>query len=202
MKHIKLFEQFIGENTENNEYGIASIYFDKLRRDHSRSSFIETWIGLIKNLLNGHVKQIIRSQFRTSRGDQFGLEFVDDLIAKGILELVKVGRTEFIEVSNKNKVKFKEQLEMFKNNLKGTLNFNDKSNVLTYELNVIDNTYDFNANTYIKDVEKQLKTLMSSYYKNTKTDITELDVNDIAKTNRYITNNIIARYIITITGKL
>ena len=60
---------------------------------HSRGAYHDDWYNLILRLYNGEEDLVARSKFRKSRGDQYGLDWVDSLVDKGLLVSSKIGRT-------------------------------------------------------------------------------------------------------------
>lgn len=64
--------------------------------DHRNSHYPPTHVKRALNLLDGIDSEIDRSVFRVTRGDQFGLKFVDDLVDDGILRMHKEGNKQVL----------------------------------------------------------------------------------------------------------
>lgn len=64
--------------------------------DHRNSHYPPTHVKRALNLLDGIDSEIDRSVFRVTRGDQFGLKFVDDLVEDGILRMHKEGNKQVL----------------------------------------------------------------------------------------------------------
>lgn len=93
MKHFQSYDEFLNENYYK-RYSMDD-YYDALRSNHKRSSYVEDWIQSVKDILSGKVKELPRNHFKVNRGSQYGYEWVDSLVEHGELIAAKKGRKVF-----------------------------------------------------------------------------------------------------------
>lgn len=67
--------------------------------DHKNSHYPPNHVKKILRLFDGDPSEIERSVFRVTRGDEFGLSFVDDLVEDGILRMHKEGNKQILTVN-------------------------------------------------------------------------------------------------------
>ena len=137
---------------------------------------------------------IERSFFRLKMGDQWGLEFVDSLVDSGILGIKKINRTEFLVAKGFDEYSKTKEL------LKNEVGFSSKleKGKFIIEINLMDDKGSIYKNgviNYVKDIKKQLEELNPE-----KTVIlTETDLNKEKIRNRYLSNDVLYKGIITIS---
>lgn len=149
-----------------------------LRKTHPKSGSTETFISKVSDIISNKIDMIERSFFRLKMGDQWGLEFVDSLVDSGILGIKKINRTEFLVAKGFDEYSKTKEL------LKNEVGFSSKCSI--YKNGVIN---------YVKDIKKQLEELNPD-----KTVIlTETDLNKEKIRNRYLSNDVLYKGIITIS---
>lgn len=197
---IKKFKEFILEGKLE-----ASFYFDRLRRNHSKSPFVEQWIDKVEDLLNGKLDSIPRSEFRKSRGDQFGLDFVDSLVQAGILTLIKKGRKQILSSAQDNDKKFKDELNSFLDSVPGVVNWDESKKELNMEM-LVSNEPHAPIHNVAGDYKKKMQIwldraeeVLRTKYSNVKIKKRFESFEQMLKKNRYLSNtDIVGRYYINI----
>lgn len=97
LSHKSIF-RIVQERIKRNQF----LFFVKAINyinDHKNSHYPPSHVKAVLRLLEGTDKQIDRSDFRVTRGDQFGLKFVDDLVDDGILRMHKERNKQILTVN-------------------------------------------------------------------------------------------------------
>lgn len=165
-----------------------------LRNTHPKSGSTELFISKVSDIISNKIDMIERSFFRLKMGDQWGLEFVDSLVDSGILGIKKINRTEFLVAKGFDEYAKTKEL------LKKEVGFSSKldKGKFIIEINIMDDKGSIYKNgvvNYVKDIKKQLEELNPE-----KTVIlTETDLNKEKIRNRYLSNDVLYKGIITIS---
>jgi hypothetical protein len=198
MKKMKNYWEFISESVDANHL------INRLETNHSRSPYVKEWVKTVNDLLSGKVDEVPRRSFRKPMGDQFGLEFVDDLVKAGILKAYKKGRMMYISAGEDGDKDLSKELDMFREEFnKGVFKWDPATKTATLEYNVTDrlSDYEMREDGYIKDFSNKLEEILSKYCDSVEVDLKSLDYKDASKANRYLSKDFVVRYNLTIKCK-
>jgi hypothetical protein len=90
------FKNKLNEKLNDSKEELLQKRIETLKRRHWRSSSTETFIKKVQSLLRGEIEKVPRNFFSLTRGQSWGLEFVDQLVQDEILRMEKIGRTQFL----------------------------------------------------------------------------------------------------------
>ena len=178
---------------------------NNFKSNHPNSAYAPIFINEINELATGKKEQVARSFFRVSRGNQYGLQFVDYLVGEGLLVLKKVGRKQFLTNTNKKVVDLVSEIEKFMETQNfGIVGWDAKTNTLKLELNVTTKSDGYiirEYNKYTKQFIKSASAILEKYFNQLDTKIQSRNYGDMKAINKYQSVDFIVNKQVTIKAK-
>lgn len=157
-KYVLMMEEFINEHKNmlnekinDSKQELLQKRIETLKRRHPRSKSVESFIKKVQSLLSGEIEKVPRNFFSLTKGQSWGLEFVDQLVQDEILRIEKIGRTQFLYSITSSAVIgniIDEKINRFYQELKNDMSFYGigSSNL---EITFKDRTFKFSNSGYV-----------------------------------------------------